>query len=371
MGEKAQDFVPLLSTVILFFMSDIRKRKKDHIEITLNKEVEPVESSFDQYPWPHKALPEIDMREIELATKFFNWDISFPFVISSMTGGEEFGRTINENIAKACNAEKIPFGLGSMRVINRYPETVRTFDVKQFAPNVPMFANVGLVQLNYGFTEKEFLNIIDSVKADGLFVHINHLQEAVQPEGDTNFKNLIPKLESLLKHINVPIVAKEVGHGIDVESANRLRDIGIEMIDVAGVGGTSWAWIEGYRQPDYDETSNLGYLMRDVGTTTDQCIIDIRNDEVDREVIPLKLIAGGGIRNGLHIAKALALGADYATAAKPFLSAALESPEAVQKVIQRFRNELRVSMFAAGFSKLDEIELAAEEHHHHEHCDCH
>lgn len=323
-------------------MSDIRRRKKDHIDICLTKEIEPVGSPIDKYRLPYAALPKIDMGDIDMSVDFFNWNISFPFIISSMTGGEEYGRTINENIARACNEEGIPFGLGSMRVINRYPDTVKTFDVKEFAPNVPMFANVGLVQLNYGFTEKEFLNIIDSVKADGLFIHINHLQEAVQPEGDTNFKDLIPKLEKVLKYINVPVVAKEVGHGFDYNSAKMLRDIGIQMIDVAGVGGSSWAWIEGYRQPEYDASNNMGFLMRDIGIPTDQSILQCK------EIEGLNLIAGGGIRNGLHIAKSIALGADYATAAKPFLKSALTSSEEVRKVIQRFKNELRVSMFGSG-----------------------
>lgn len=341
-------------------MSDIKQRKKDHIKITLEKEVEPSASPFDKYSWPYVALPEIDLAEIDTKAKFFDWNISFPFIISSMTGGEEHGRTINENIAKACNIAGIPFGLGSMRVITRYPETVHTFDVKEFCPDVPMFANVGLVQLNYGFTEKEFLHIIDSVKADGLFIHINHLQEAVQPEGDTNFQDLIPKLEQVLKHLNVPVIAKEVGHGLDPVSVKRLQDIGITMFDVAGMGGTSWAWIEGYRQPDYDPETNLGYIFRDVGIPTDEAIIAIRNSQLalgekQKAQGEMRLIAGGGVRNGLHVAKALALGADYATAAKPFLQAALQSDEEVLKVIERFRTELRVAMFAAGAKTLEDL----------------
>jgi isopentenyl-diphosphate delta-isomerase len=248
-----------------------------------------------------------------------------------------------------------------MRIIEKHPEAIHTFDVKQFAPDVPMFANVGLVQLNYGFSEKEFLHIIDSVQADGLFIHINHLQEAVQPEGDTNFHNLLPKLEQVLKHIQVPVIAKEVGHGIDVQTAKRLHDLGIQVIDVAGVGGSSWAWIEGYRQPEYDQQTNLGYLMRGVGIPTDKCIIDIRAQlPASAE---MKLIASGGVRNGLHIAKAIALGADYASAAKPFLPAALHSAEAVQLLIRQFKREMQVAMFAAGINDiagLHTIEITSE-----------
>ncbi len=334
-------------------MADIKTRKKDHINIVLDKQIEPQESSFDKYTLPYNALPEIDFAEIDTQVNFLGWDISFPFLISSMTGGEEHGRTINENVAKACEIEHIPFGLGSMRVINKYPETINTFDVKSFAPSVPMLANVGLVQLNYGFTEKEFLNIIDSVKADGLFIHVNHMQEVVQPEGDTNFAGLIPKLEKILKYIDVPVIVKEVGHGLDVDSVRRLRDIGIKIVDVAGMGGSSWTWIEGYRQHDYTDTDeNLGYLTRAFGIPTDKCIIDIRSN-IDLDGI--QVIAGGGVRNGVHIAKALMLGADYTTAAKPFLKAAMESPEAVLKVIQTMRQGLKATMFAVGAANIAEL----------------
>lgn len=327
----------------------LSQRKKDHIDICLNKDVEPAECSLDNYRLPYKALPEIDMNAVSTETKLFDWDIAMPFIVSSMTGGEEHGRTINTNVAKACNKMGVPFGLGSMRIINRYPQMVESFDVKEHAPDVPMFANIGIVQLNYGFGADEIANIIDSVGADGLFIHVNPLQEAVQPEGDVNFAGLLSKLEELLPKISVPVIVKEVGHGMDPESAEALAQIGVKVIDVAGVGGSSWSWIEGYRQPNYDPETNLGYITRDMGLPTDQSIISCRDIE------GLQLIAGGGIRNGIQIAKALTLGASYATAAKPFLDASLESADAVEALLRRMQKELQVAMFSTGSATIDEL----------------
>ncbi|KEG14950.1 isopentenyl-pyrophosphate isomerase [Trypanosoma grayi] len=326
----------------------VQKRKKDHIDICLKKNVEPYKNGpfiWDKYRIPYTALPEINMLKIDTRCKFMGWTLSFPFIVSSMTGGEEHGRIINENLAKACEAEGIPFGLGSMRIVNRYTTAVHTFDVKKFCPSVPMFANIGLVQLNYGFGAKEVNRLISCVNADGLFIHLNHTQEACQPEGDTNFESLLVKLETLLPHIKVPVIVKGVGHGIERESVVALWKAGVKYIDISGCGGTSWAWIEGRRQDYAVEKENLGFIFRDVGITTDECL---------RECAPLTrgedlhLIAGGGIRNGLDIAKALMMGAECTTAAMPFLKAALESPDKVREVIQRLKREFVVAMFACG-----------------------
>lgn len=334
----------------------IQQRKKDHIEICLRKNVEPLKlpdgssSIFDKYLLPYTAMPEIDFNEIDISTEFFGWKISAPIIISSMTGGESHGRGINKALAIACEAERIPFGLGSMRIINRYPTSAHTFDVKEFCPSVPMFANLGLVQLNYGFGAAEINNLIASVKADGLFLHLNHTQEVAQPEGDRNFKNLFAKLVAVRPHIKVPIVIKGVGHGIEAEWIRRFaKDAGIKMVDVSGTGGTSWAWIEGRRQPNYNNNDNLGYLLRDTGIATDVCLAEARH------IAGVQLIAGGGVRSGIDVAKVLCMGADYATAAMPFLPASLESPEAVIALIKRWKHELKAAMFAAGCSNLKEL----------------
>ncbi|KAG5492950.1 hypothetical protein JKF63_01530 [Porcisia hertigi] len=333
----------------------VQKRKKDHIDICLHRDVEPYKrrpSLWQKYSLPYKALPEVDLGKIDTSIDFMGTRVSFPFFISSMTGGEAHGRTINENLAKACEAEKIPFGLGSMRIINRYASAVHTFDVKEYCPSVPMLANIGLVQLNYGFGAKEVNNLVDSVRADGLCVHLNHVQEVCQPEGDTNFEGLIEKLRQLLPYIKVPVIVKGVGHGIDHESMVAIKASGVKYVDVSGCGGTSWAWIEGRRQPYTVEEENIGYLFRDIGIPTDVCLQESAPLTASGD---LHLIAGGGIRSGLDIAKALMMGAEYATAAMPFLAAALESPDAVRAVIQRIRRELVVSMFTCGARNIEEL----------------
>lgn len=326
-------------------MSKIHIRKKQHIEIIRNNSVEPYPSTFDSYRLPYVALPEIDMAEIDTSLEFLGFKLDQPFLISSMTGGEKYGRTINENIAKAAEKEKVGFGLGSMRILDQHPEVIDTFDVKKYCPSVPMFANLGIVQLNYGFDYKKIQKLIDLVKADGIFLHTNHLQEAIQPEGDTNFKNLLPKLEKIINKLSVPIIVKETGHGIDFKTAQRLKDLGIKWIDVSGTGGTSWAWVEAYRNNE----DSFGEIFKGEGIPTTECLEDLKS------IKGLNLISGGGIRNGLHIAKALALGASLATSAKPFLHAALESEESVVKLLRKFRKELIIAMFIAGCKNIEEL----------------
>jgi isopentenyl-diphosphate delta-isomerase len=299
---------------------------------------------FSKYKLPYTALPEIDLSEIDLSTQFMGSKISFPFIISSMTGGPEKGSIINKNIAIAAEKIGVPFGVGSMRVIIKHPESIASFDVKKYAPNVKLFANVGLVQLNYGFGIDEIKRIIDSIKADGIFFHINPLQEAIQPEGDTNYKNLIPKFEKLLKKINIPVIVKEVGTGIDYKTAKALKDIGVQWIDVSGHGGTHWGWVEGYRGD-----KDTGDLFKDVGIPTDVAIKDVS------KIKDLNIIAGGGIRSGLDIAKSLVLGANMATSAKPFLKASLSSPEEVIKVLERYKKELQIALFSVGASNISEL----------------
>ena len=328
-------------------MSNLSNRKQDHINIVLNENIEPLRSSFDKYYLPYCALPEIDMAKIDPSVHLLDKKLSFPFIISSMTGGLEKGEQINTNLAIAAQEEGVALGLGSMRVIVRYPEMLKTFQVKKYCPDIPLFANIGIVQLNYGFTIDEFKKIVEGIEADALFVHINHLQEAIQPEGDTNFEDLIPKLEKVVKELHVPIFAKEVGHGIDFLTAKRLRDIGIEYIDVSGMGGCSWAWIEGYRLPQ--QQNNLGHTFRAEGIPTDIALREC--SKLDN----VTLIAGGGIRSGLDVAKSITMGASFATAAKPFLGPSLESSDAVVKVIQKWKKEFRVALFTCGASNVNEI----------------
>lgn len=327
----------------------INERKLDHIRIVLEENVEPLRSSFDNYRLPYKSLPEIDMAKIDTGAEFLGRKLSFPFIISSMTGGPEKGIIINRNLAEAAEKAGVALGLGSMRVIIRKPESLESFNVRKYCPSVPLLANMGLVQLNYGYGADEINRIIDAVEADGIFLHVNPLQEAIQPEGDTNFETLLPKLEKVIRKIKKPVIVKEVGTGIDAATASKLYDIGVQWIDVSGSGGTSWAWVEGYRRTD-----TLGDIFRAEGIPTAEALL------AASKINGLKLIAGGGIRNGIHIAKALALGASLATAAKPLLEPALKDAESCYKLLEGLKHELTIAMFCTGsrtIKKMQRVKL--------------
>ncbi len=327
-------------------MSDanLSDRKLEHIRIVLEEDVEPAPSPFQRYRLPYRALPELDLSAIATGTQWFGRQLSFPLLISSMTGGPEATARINEHLARAAQAEGAALALGSMRVCLRQPETLASFRVRRYCPDVPLFANVGLIQLNHGVALEDLQHLVDEIEADGLFLHLNALQEAIQPEGQTNFSGLLAKLADVVARLRVPVLAKEVGSGIDAESARLLVQAGVRILDVAGTGGTSWSLVEGYRRED-----RLGHLFRDVGVPTDRALIQARH-------LPgVTLIAGGGVRSGLDMAKALVLGATLAGAAKPFLRPALDSPEAVAQVIREWRHELKVAMFACGAADLQAL----------------
>ena len=336
--------------------SVIEKRKNDHVRICLNEQVEsyPPGQIWAKYQLPYRALPEISFSDIDTSVEFMNRTLAMPLMIASMTGGQVHGKTINKNLAIACQQEKIPLGLGSMRITKKYPSTFDTFNVRDYAPEVPLFANIGIVQLNYGFTVNDINSIIRTINADGLCIHINHLQEMVQPEGDTDFRNIISKLKDILPQIKVPVIMKGVGHGIDRETLIRLvNDCNVAYIDVAGVGGTSWAWIESRRNKNISYHS-LGTELKATGIPTDENII-IARDVIASFNSNCKIVGGEGIRSGFDIAKAIMLGADITSIALPFLPAALESVEAVQGLIQRYQHELKVAMFSGGITSIKQL----------------
>jgi isopentenyl-diphosphate delta-isomerase len=309
-----------------------------------------VKNIFDKYALPYSALPELDMSAIETGTNFLNHQISMPLMVSSMTGGPMLAGDINKNLAIACQEVRIPLALGSMRVILKYPETLKSFQVKEYAKDIPVIGNLGLVQLNYGIGIDEINKLIDETKIDALFFHLNHLQEAIQPEGDINFAGLLEKLEKIINKIQIPILIKEVGAGIDLESAQKLFDIGIKYIDVAGLGGTSWTVVEGYRRQD-----DLGFEFGAVGIPTDKALIDCSKIRGTQDANGLVLIAGGGIRNGLDVVKGLMLGGTLAAMAKPLLEPSLESPEACIKFFGKIKKQIEISMFAMGVKNISEL----------------
>jgi len=324
--------------------SVINNRKVEHIKIVLEKETEPNQSPFAKYSLNYKALPEISLSEVDTSTRFLGFNLAFPFLLSSMTGGPSEGETININLAKACEKAGCALALGSMRLVLKDKSAISTFDVKKYCPSIPLFANLGLVQLNYGCGADEINFLLDTINADGIFLHVNPIQEAIQPEGDTNFNGLITKLSNLLRKVNKPVLIKEVGTGIDHTTASALKEIGIKWIDVSGLGGTSWSRIEAYRRQD-----DLGYAFDDVGVPTDIAL------KQAAKIKGLNLIAGGGIRNGLDIAKSLVMGAKLSTSATPFLRPAMIDSKSCYEKLSLWKRQLQIAMFSTGSKNIKEL----------------
>lgn len=336
-------------------IEQIKKRKEDHLRIALSKISQIGDPGFENYRFVHNALPEINFEKIDTSTTFLGKKINFPFFISCMTGGIADGKKINRNLAKAAEKYGIAMGVGSQRAAIEHPELEKLFTAREVAPNIPLLANIGLVQLNYGFGLKECERCVDMIGADALVVHLNPIQEVIQPEGDRNWANLLPKLEKVVKKLSVPVIAKEVGFGLSEDAVRRLYNIGVRIFDTAGWGGTNWAMVEGLRGK---ADKNLGELFSQWGIPTTESIkmcVSFNNKLRTMKSEPITILGSGGVRSGIDIAKALALGADLVGIAAPFAKAALQSTEAVEGLIEKYALELRVAMFGVGARNLIEL----------------
>ena len=325
-----------------------QNRKADHIRICLEDNVQSpaITTGLEKYRFTHTCLPEIDGKDIDVSTTFLGKHLHAPLLISSMTGGTEQAGIINRRLAEVAQEYKLAMGVGSVRVAVEKPQVADTFAVRKYAPDILLFANLGAVQLNYDYGIDECLRIVDLVEADALILHINPLQEFIQPRGDTNFHGLLDKISDLCNDLPVPVIAKEVGNGISATMAEKLIAVGVQAIDVAGAGGTSWAMVESERA----ETSlqrRLGQTFGDWGIPTADCIASIREHDPD-----VPLIASGGLRNGLDVAKAIALGADIAGLAMPFLKAAAVSEAAVVELTEVLIAEITTVLFCTANSNL-------------------
>jgi isopentenyl-diphosphate Delta-isomerase len=325
-----------------------RDRKAEHIRLALEQRMQLGVNYFDEYHFEHAALPELDFDDIDIGVDFLGCRLAAPLLVSSMTGGTEAAGLINRNLAAGAQRTGIAVGVGSQRKALEDPAKADTFKVREVAPSVPLLANLGAVQLNYGLGARECLQAVEMIGADALILHLNPLQEAIQPEGQRNFAGLLPKIGEVVRALPVPIVVKEIGCGISAATARALAGQGIRIIDTAGVGGTSWARIEAERAGDLD----LGEVFAGWGIPTPLSIREVRS------VGGLTVIASGGLRNGIDVAKALALGADLAGMAYPFLQAATESPERVVDKVQRIVLELKICMFCLGVKTVAELRHA-------------
>lgn len=327
-------------------MNTIRKRKAEHVKIVADDaSMDRRKFYFDDIRLTHRALPEIALKDVDPSTEFLGKKIRFPLLISSMTGGgDEQLKTINRNLAQAAEAEGIAMGVGSQRILFSDSLARASFDLRSVAPNSPLLANLGAVQLNYGMTVDQVREAIDVLEADALILHLNPLQEAIQPEGDTNFSGLAQKIAALVRRLETPVVVKEVGAGLSLIDAQRLIDAGVVALDVAGAGGTSWSRIEAARCAE----PSLGDLFQDWGVPTPDALIALAP-------LDAPLIASGGIRTGIDMAKAIILGASLCGIARPLLTPAMASADAVRAVIQRIKKEFVTAMFLLGAARIEDL----------------
>ena len=328
-------------------------RKLDHIRIVLGEDVNAkgVTSGWARYRFRHCALPELDLREIDTGTVFLGKRLQAPLLISSMTGGAHEAERINLMLAEAAESLGVALGVGSQRAALINPALSHTYQVRKVAPTAVLLANLGAVQLNYGYGVTECQRAVEMIEADALILHLNALQEAVQPEGNTNFKGLLPKIESVCRELPVPVIVKEVGNGISAEVARKLVEVGVAAIDVAGAGGTSWSEVERFRHTQEHGRASVG-LFAGWGIPTTEAIKEVR------AALPgITLIGSGGVRSGIDVAKAIALGADLVGSAAPHLFRSAEGggSDAILNGLRSFQDELRITMFCTGAADLQAL----------------
>ncbi len=326
----------------------IKSRKNDHIRINVEENVEStLENGLENYRFIHNALPEIDLRNVSLSQEVLGKTVKLPILISSMTGGTHQAYQINKTLALAAEKFGVAMGVGSQRAAIEDPSLAVTFKVREFAPNILLFANLGAIQLNYGYGIDECNKAVEMIEANCLILHLNPLQEAVQPEGDTNFSGLLRKIEKVCEKLPVPVIIKEVGWGITSDLAVRLVDVGVAGIDVSGAGGTSWSQVERFRLTDPNDI-RVAEAFLNWGIPTAEALEKIRI------VLPkIPIIASGGLKNGMDIAKSLALGANLAGMAGVFLRAAVKSQAHLEETIDMMTRIIQISMFVTGSINLE------------------
>jgi isopentenyl-diphosphate delta-isomerase len=319
------------------------KRKLEQLRICMDEDVRSMTTTgLERYRLVHRALPEMALEEVNTSTSFLGHRLGAPLLISAMTGGAALSQEVNRRLASAAQELGLAMCLGSQRAAIEDPDLLATYQVRQVAPDILLLANLGAVQLNYGYGVGECLRAVESVEADALVLHLNPLQEALQPEGDTNFAGLTAKIAEVCRALPVPVIVKEVGWGISATVAERLYQAGVAALDLAGAGGTSWSEVERYRSATPAE-AEVAEAFADWGLPTADALVAVR------QACPkLSLIASGGIKDGVEVAKCLALGANLAGIAQPLLRPAMDSSEAVSGQLRVFLRQLRVAMFCTG-----------------------
>jgi isopentenyl-diphosphate delta-isomerase len=324
-----------------------RKRKEEHISISLkhNVQAREVTTGFEDATFIHKALPEIDRQKIDLSTKIFGHKFAAPLIVGAITGGTREATKINATIAEVVEELGLGMGVGSQRAALEDKKYEESFAVaRRKAPTAFLVANIGGVQLVNGYGPKEVEKAMKMIEADALAVHLNALQETAQPEGQTNFTGVLEKLAQIAGDLEKPIIVKETGAGIAAEEAKKLEAAGAKGVDVSGVGGTSWAAVEYYRAKEVQDAfrRRLGDLFWDWGIPTAVSIVEVS------QTVDIPVIASGGVRNGVEVAKALALGSDLTSLSQPVLRAAVKGVQKTRDMLSLLMDELRNVMFLVG-----------------------
>ena len=335
-------------------MSEIKKRKFSHIRTCLEYDVQARNKTagFEDIHLVHQALPDFSLDDIDISISFFNKILSAPIIIEAMTGGTEEAAIINAQLAKTADSLNIAMGVGSQRAAIENSDLAYTYEIaRENAPTAFLIANLGVSQFVSDYSILEAREAIKMINADALAIHLNPLQEAVQPNGDTIFTGAYNKISDLVPQIHVPVIAKETGSGISAELAIKLEKAGFAGIDVGGAGGTSFAGVEALRAKDssHHYHAELGTVFWDWGIPTVPSIFEVKNST------SLTLIASGGIRSGIDIAKAIALGAEVTGIAFPLLKPAMKSAESVSERVKDFIGQLKTAMFLTGAKDLLEL----------------
>lgn len=341
------------------------ERKHSHVDICLNRPVcfDGQDTGLGSWRLEHNAAPEVDFEEIDLTAEFLGKTIGMPLMISSMTGGYGDALALNRALGEAAERFRIPLGVGSMRQALEGHSHRESFSVvRSSAPSVPLFANIGAPEVAAGLSREQLSMLVELIEADGLIVHLNPAQELFQPEGGTNFSGFLDRLHDITATIGVPVIAKEVGCGISATVARKLADAGVRAIDVAGAGGISWQKVEEHRYLDqfsHEERFSPSALdeFLNWGIPTAECLTGISTlKERHPEYRPVNIIASGGIRNGLDVAKSIALGADIAASAQHLLKA-LHAGR-LEETIRAWSNDLRAAMFLTGSATIEQLKHA-------------
>jgi isopentenyl-diphosphate delta-isomerase len=333
----------------------VSRRKDEHIQINLERDVQSsISTGLDRFRFRHCALPEINLEEVDLSVSFLEHRLSAPILISCMTGGTNLGGRLNRILAEVAQKFNLALGLGSARALLEDPTLLDSFKVRNLAPDILLLANIGAVQLNRGVTVEDIRRVIDMLEADAVVLHLNALQESLQIGGDVQFRGLLARISEVCGRVCRPVIVKEVGHGMSVQDAQRLVDSGVQAIDVAGAGGTSWSQVEHYRLTT--PLADVASAFRGWGIPTAESVSAIRN------ALPnIPLIASGGIRNGIEAAVALRLGANLVGLAGPFIRAAGAGPATAEGKASELVETLRRVLFCTGSRTITELRQAPME----------